>query len=223
MSVDEGLLFRFAIGMILGGLLYIFGMSAVSGSMIFGLWGWAILAGVVGMIPGLLFFPWIASPVGPGLWILSAPIARVFLTISQYIRGAGVLVKRASGEYEIGTYLPERELVQLTDRKLAVDGKQTRWGLFGKKRFGITWEPGTDLHERIKRDDTPTDGGGWPVNMGAAHRFLEGTNDADAITRTEEKAKAKYGGGDKTLSDLTMVALIVMMLLLGSLTSYMML
>lgn len=190
--------------------------------MIGGMWGWAVVALLIGFIPGLLFFPWLASPIGPGLWRLSPPMARIFMTVSQYIRGAGVLVKRASGEYEIGTFLPNRDAVKLSNTVLPIDAKETRWGLFGKKPFGITWEPGTDFHERIQRDDPAANGGGYPINMGAAHRYLRGANNADAITRTEEKAKANYGGGSKALGDMTMAILIGAMLLMGSLTAFFM-
>jgi hypothetical protein len=200
--------------------------------MIGGLWGWAVIALLVGFIPGILFFPWVASPLGPGLWKLSPIMSRIFLTLSQFIRdtespqmGAGVLVKRSTNEYEIGTYLGNG-LIQLSDRSIAVDTDRLRWGLFGKKPFGLTWEPGTDLHERIMPEDGEVieDGdGGWPVNIGAAHRYLRGTNDADAITRTESKSKAKYAGGADALGDMTMAILIGAMLLLGSLTTFLML
>lgn len=88
----------------------------------------------------------------------------------------------------------------------------------------MTWEPGTEVHERIAVGETyHTDGGGYPVNMGALHRFLRGTNDADAISRTEEKAKAEHGGGSNGLSDLTMAVLVAAMVVMGSLTTWLML
>lgn len=188
-----------------------------------GVLGWALVAMVIAFIPGFALFPWLASPFGPGLWKLSTPFARVFFVLSQVIRKAGVLVKRKTGEYEIGTYLPKRDAVQLEDKKLGIDSEKLRWGLFGKRKFGITWEPGTDLHQRIMRDESATDGGGWPVNIGAAHRYMRGANDPDAITRAEEKYKAEFGLGSEAMSDLTMAVLIIVMLLLGSVTTWFML
>lgn len=200
--------------------------------MALGLWAQAAIGLLAGFIPGFLLFLWLASPFAPGLWKLTEPLTRVFMTVSQFIRGAGVLVHRATGEYEIGTYIPEADggpAVQLSDRVLSLDAESIRWGLFGKKRFGITWEPGTEFHERISAGpDAVADGGeewfggGLPVDMGAAHRFLEGVNDADAISRTEEHAKAKYGGGSDVLSDKAMAGLITLMLVLGSATGFMM-
>lgn len=187
--------------------------------MIGGIWLWAIVGLVAGVIPGILLFPWLASPFGPPLWKVATPFSRIFLTVSQFIRGRGVLVKRSKGSYEIGTYLPDQEAVQLTDGTMDITADTTRWGLFGKKAFGVTWEPGTDLHNRIAQDNA-TDGGGLAVNMGAAHRTLKGANEADPISRTEESAKAEHGGGDEALGDKAMVALIIMMLLLGSFTSW---
>lgn len=180
------------------------------------------IALLVGFIPGLLLFHWLASPFGPGIPLMGEAFARIFMTVSQVIRDAGVLVKRASGEYEIGTYIPERGQVMLTDGTMPIDEDSTRWSLFGKRKFGITWEPGTDLHNRIARD-VETDGGELPINMGAAHRYMRGVNDSDAITRTENKAKAEYGGGSDQLSDLTMALLVGLMLLLGSMTTWLML
>lgn len=192
--------------------------------MIGGMWGYAAIGLLAGIIPGLLLFPWLASPFNliPYFSKIAAPFTRVFLTVSQFIRGAGVLVKRSNGSYEIGTYLPDKEVVQLSDRTMALDAEQTRWGLFGKKAFGVTWESGTDLHNRIARDEA-TDGGELAIDMGAAHRAMEGSNDADAISRTEEKAKAEHGGGDETLGDKAMVGLLILMVLLGSFTSWFML
>lgn len=182
----------------------------------------AVIVMVVGIIPGLFLFPALASPFVPaGLWILSTPFAKVFHTIAQVIRGAGVLVKRKSGVYETGIYDADREQVYLGDRWLDVDTDRLRWALFGKRRFGVTWEEGTDFHDRIRRDADGTEG--VAVNMGAAHRFLRGTNDADAITRTEEASKANYGGGDEELSFLVMAALLLFSAMLGSFTSYVML
>lgn len=191
--------------------------------MIGGLWGWAAVALLIGFIPGITLFPWLASPVGPGLWVISTPFARIFFTVSQIIRGAGVLTKLRSNRYEIGLYDPDGEQIYVADRRLDIDAEDIKWGLFGKRPFGLTWEPGTDFHERVKRDEAATDGGGLPVNMAAAHRYLRGANDSDAISRTEDKAKANYGGGDTGFSDTKMAVFIVIMLLLGSFTAFFML
>ncbi|MGK7297337.1 MAG: hypothetical protein ACNS61_16190, partial [Candidatus Wenzhouxiangella sp. M2_3B_020] len=179
--------------------------------------------------PGLLLFEFLASPFAPGLWKLTEPLARVFMTVSQFLRGKGVLVKRAAGHYEIGTYVPPEDggpAVQLSDSVLELDGNQLRWGLFGRKAFGITWEPGTPFHERIAAaDPLVADGGddeGLRVNVCAADRLLEGVNDDDGITRTEEHAKAEYGGGQDVLSDKVMAGLIALMLVLGSASAYLM-
>jgi hypothetical protein len=200
-----------------------------------GVWEQAAIGLLIGMIPGLLLFEWLASPFSPGLWVLSEPFTRIFLTVSQFIRGRGVLTKRTTGEYEIGTYIPEDDkhgpAVRVSDSVIPVDPDNIRWGLFGKKPFGITWEPGTDLHERIAPTDGPdplepiTDGGdedGHKVNMAAAHRYLKGSNDPDAIDRTVEHAKAEYGGGSDAISDKAMAGLIIVMLILGSVTGYLM-
>lgn len=181
----------------------------------------AAVAMVIGIVPGLVMFPALASPFVPvGLWVLRTPFAKVFHTLAQVIRGQGVLVKRADGRYETGIYDPEREQVCLGDTWLDVDSERLRWALFGKRPFGVTWEPGTDLHERIRREG---DGPGLAVNMGALHRFLRGANEADAITRTEEASKANYGGGDEEIGFLVMSVLVLLSAILGSLTSYIML
>lgn len=187
------------------------------------LWILAIIALLIGFLPGATLFPWLASPFGPGLWILSEPFARIHLTISQFIRrDGGVLVKRESDDYEIGTYLPDAGEVVLSDTRLPVDPDDISWGLFGKRPFGMTWEPGTTLHKRITREADPDEGAGLPVNIGAAHRFVEGANDADVITRTENKAKAEYGGGNQGLSGLVMAVLVGAMLVMGSFTAWFM-
>ncbi len=157
--------------------------------------------------------------------MLDEPFARIHLTISQFIRRAGVLVKRASNDYELGTYLPDSEEVLLSDTRLPVDADQTSWGLFGKRKFGVTWEFGTDLHRRITPADeaVATDGGGdRTVNVAAAHRYFRGANDADVISRTEESAEAEYGGGEE-LSTTVMGLLVALMLFLGSMTTWLML
>jgi hypothetical protein len=152
------------------------------------------------------------------------------LTVSQFIRGNGVLVKTRDGTYEIGTYVPENKAdgpaVQLSDRQIEIDPHRIEWGLFGKKPFGLTWEPGTPLHERVSgtqtRGETLADGGfnTLNINMAAVHRYLRGSNESDAIDRTEEHAKAEHGGGDQGIPDKYMALAITMMLLLGSLTGY---
>lgn len=188
------------------------------------IWIIAAIALLAGFVPGLLLFPWLASPLGPGLWKLSTPFTRIFLTVSQFIRKRGVLVKVKEGYYEIGTYDDDESHVILSDRTVPVNSDELRWGLFGKRPFGITWQSGTELHKRIATgEELSADGGGYSVDMGALHRYLRGANDADAITRTEEKAKAEHGLGKEQLSDLVMGVLIGVMLLLGSLTTYIML
>jgi hypothetical protein len=185
-------------------------------------WTWALVAFLIGVLPGLFFFPWIRSPFAPGLWKLSTPMARVLLTVAQFLRGRGIMVKRANGRYEIGKYDEENQEAILSDKRVPVDPERTKWGLFGKKPFGITWEKGTDLHNRVS-ENVETDGGdgdGEYINMAAVHRILRGANDADAITRTEEHAKAEYGGGTSGISDLGMAILIMVMLLLGSATAW---
>lgn len=197
------------------------------------LWKVAYIALVVGFVPGLLLFPWIASPFAPGLWVLSDAVTRIHFTISQIIRKAGVLVKRSSNEYEHATYLPDDDAALCADgTKVPIDDDRTSWGLFGKRRLGLTWEPGTDLHERVRANrrnggdaESVTDGGEdeLALNMGAAHRYFEGANDADVISRTEEKAEAEHGGGGDELSGLAMAMLIAFMLFLGSMTTFLML
>lgn len=195
-----------------------------------GIWTQAIVGLLVGSLFGLMLFPWLASPFGPSLWKLSTPFTRIFLTVSQFIRGNGVLVKTRDGTYEIGTYIPEEQetgpAVQLSNRTVEIDPDRIQWGLFGKKPFGLTWEPGTPLHTRVSdgqtQDVTATDGGFSPlnINMAAVHRYLRGANESDAIDRTEEHAKAEFGGGDTGFSDKLMAGMIMLMLILGSLTSY---
>lgn len=190
------------------------------------LWMLAAIGLAVGFVPGLIMFPWFASPIPPGLWKLSTPFTRIFLTVSQFLRQRGVLVKTKEGYYEHGTYIEENGHARavLSDRTVPLDKDKLHWGLFGKKPFTVTWEPGTELHERIRVDSPDVaDGGGYTVDMGAAHRILRGVNDGDAITRTEEKAKAEYGGGSDSLGDLTMMLLIGFMAVLGSLTTWFML
>jgi len=188
-----------------------------------------LIAMLIGILPGLLLFEWIASPFGPSLWVLTTPFTRVFLTLSQFIRGKGVLVKRESGEYEIGTYVNPADAesyIQLSDTTLPVDADNLVWGLFGKRDFGMTWEPGTDLHDLIAGDTDPLaypDGGEMTINMAALHRYLDGTNEADAITRTEEHSKAEYGGGSDGISEKAMAGLVILMILMGTMTSYFML
>lgn len=181
----------------------------------------AAVALVLGLLPGLLLFPAAASPFAPGLWVLNAPFARIFHTIAQVIRGQGVLVKRKSGTYEAGQYDPEREQVFLSDGWHNVNAERTTWALFGKRPFGVTWEEGTDLHERVAREGDGEDG--LPINMGAVHRYLRGANEADAISRTEQAAAAEYGGGDDGISTILMAVLIGAMAVMGSLTTYVML
>lgn len=191
--------------------------------MIGGIWMQAAIATLAGLIPGLLLFEWAASPFG-GLWKASPMFSRLILTVSQFLRGTGVLVKRASGRYELGTYLEEEGRVQLKGETLPVEEGRTSWGLFGRKRLGVTWEPGTDLHERAMVDegDASADGGGWTINMAAVHRYLEGTNDSDAITRTEEHSKAEHDGNDQGISQLVMALLVMVNMLLGAATAWFM-
>lgn len=189
------------------------------------MWTVAYFATIAGLVPGVLLFPWVTSPFGPGLLFLDEPFARIHFTISQFIRRAGVLVKRASNDYELGTYLPETNEVLLSDRRLPVDDEKLSWGLFGKRKFGVTWEFGTDLHRRITPADESmlTDGGGErTVNVAAGHRYFRGSNDADVISRTEEAAEAEYGGGEE-LSTTVMGLLVGLMLFLGSMTTWLML
>ena len=190
-------------------------------------WIQALIAVLVGLVPGFTLFLWLASPFSPGVWIFREPFARIFMTVSQFIRGKGVLVKTRDDKYRIGTYAKDEyddPVAVVGDREIPLDGEHLVWGLFGKKPFGVTWEEGTSLHQRIEEHgDAMTDGGdGLPINIAAAHRYLEGTNDADAITRTEEHAKAEYGGGDTALTDKQMAGLIALMMLLGSVTSFFM-
>lgn len=195
------------------------------------IWGIALIAMVLGFIPGILLFPWVTSPFGPGLWVLSGPFARIHYTISQVIRRQGVLVKRASDEYEHATYLPDEEVALCADgTRISIDEGRTTWGWFGKRRLGVTWEFGTSFYDRITaapEDDSgeaAADGsGGRRVSLNAAHRMLRGVNEADVISRTEEKAEAEYGGGGSELGGLTMAMLVALMLLLGSFTTFFML
>jgi len=175
----------------------------------------ALIGLAVGFLPGVLLFPWLASPFGPGLSILSEPFVRIHLTISQVIRRAGVLVKRQSGEYEFGTYLDDGTVV-LSDARLEIDDEKTNWGLFGKRPLGLTWEEGTPFHRRIK---THVDDAEVGVNMAAAHRYLRGSNHGNAIFRTEEKAEAEHGGGGDGITGVTMALLVGLMLVLGTLTA----
>jgi hypothetical protein len=184
------------------------------------LWLLAIVGLLLGLLPGLAMMPLFASPLFPmGLWVLSDPFARIQLTISQVIRrDGGVLVKRAAGRYEIGTYLPESDEVLLEDTRIKIDASKLNWGLFGKRRFAATWEEGTDVHEQIRVDDDSADDE-IKVNMGALHRMFQGSNNADVISRTEEQAEAEYGGGDQGISETAMAVLVAVMLVLGALTT----
>jgi hypothetical protein len=192
-------------------------------------WAVAYFALIIGAIPGLTLFPWITSPFGPGLWMLSEPFARIHLTISQFIRRVGVLVKRASNNYEIGVYLEDEQEAVMSDGRVPIDEERTSWGLFGKRKFGVTASKDTDFYQRVRCDTTGVgvvaDGGEdvFAVNMAAVHRYFEGANDSDAISRTEEKAEAEYGGGSEELSGTAMGLLIGLMLLMGSMTTYVML
>lgn len=193
------------------------------------MWTVAYFALIVGLIPGLTLFPWITSPFGPGMWMLSEPFARIHLTISQFIRRVGILVKRQSNNYEIGIYLEDEGEAVMSDGRVPIDEERTSWGLFGKRKFGVTASKDTDFYQRVRsdtdQDAAVTDGGedGFAVNMAAVHRYFEGANDSDAISRTEEKAEAEYGGGSEELSGTAMGLLIGLMLLMGSMTTYMML
>lgn len=189
------------------------------------MWTVAYFATIAGLVPGVLLFPWVTSPFGPGLLMLDEPFARIHFTISQFIRRAGVLVKRASNGYELGTYLPDSQEVLLSDTRVPIDDDQLSWGLFGKRKFGVTWEFGTDLHRRIAPADesVATDGGAErTVNVAAAQRYFRGVNEADVISRTEEAAEAEYGGGTE-LSTGMMGLLVGLMLFLGSMTTWLML
>jgi len=203
------------------------------------LWRYGLLAFGLGVLPALAFFPWITSPFSPGLWVLSAPFARIHLTLSQVIRKAGVLVKRSSNNYELATYDADSEEAVVSDGRVPIDESSTRWGLFGKRKLGLTWELGTDIHERIRAGEpedapavsngatpreTAADGrGSVPVSLNAAHRLFRGVNEAETITRTKEQAEAEHGGGEDGLDGLMMAGLVMMMLLLGSATTYFML
>lgn len=193
------------------------------------IWMQAAIAVFVGLIPGLTLFIWLASPFGPPTWVLTEPFTRIFMTVSQFLRGKGVLVKCRDDKYRLGMYTEtdRGDPVALVEgREIPLDEDSLVWGLFGKKPFGVTWEAGTSLHQRIRADadgEAMTDGGeGLAVNIAAAHRYFEGCNDADAISRTEEHAKAEYGGGETALSDKQMAGLIALMMLLGSVTSWFM-
>jgi hypothetical protein len=158
------------------------------------------------------------------------------MTISQVIRGRGAIVRRQDGSYEHGTYDPKRSCVQLSDTTVPVDNNDLSWGLFGKRPLTLTWEAGTDIHERVRTDSTEpglvpvTDGGAHrlrdrdlEIDMGAAHRLLRGVNESDEISRTEEKAEAEYGGAGDDLDGVLMGVLVGVMLVLGTLTTFMML
>jgi len=182
---------------------------------------YAGIAMVVGLGFGLALFPWAMSPMpGPGFKYAGGMFARIFHTIAQVIRGEGVLVKRNDNTYEIGQYDDDRGQVRVSDTWLDIDADKTRWGLFGKRPFGLTWEQGTDLHERVQREDSddPHD-----INMGAVHRFLQGTNEAEDLHRAEDKAEAEYSGGSQGLSQLMMAVLIMFMVLMGAITTWFML
>jgi len=185
--------------------------------------GIGLIAMVIGLIPGFLLFEWLASPFGPGLWVLATPFARIFLTVGQFARsttGPGVLVKRKSGKYEIGTCDLDRGVIVLSDSELEFDQDEVIWNLFGKKDFGITWEAGTDFHNRIMRAPAASsDGGAYPINMAAAHRLLRGGNEIEAINRTESHAEAEYDGNSAGISQWGMAGLIMVMLILGTATA----
>jgi len=174
---------------------------------------WIVVSLLIGLIPGLLFFEWAASPFGMGIPLMNTNFARIFLTLSQFLRGRGVLVKRNTGRYEIGTFMPEENAVALSDGVLDVSDKDLRWRIFGKKPFAVTWEEGTDLHELAMGDDP------HEINMAAIHRHLEGSNNDDAINRTEEHSKAEYGGGEQPISSKVMIGLIIFLMILGVLTA----
>jgi len=183
-----------------------------------------VFAGVamlIGIGLGLALFPWAVSPMpGPGFKYAGGLFARIFHTIAQIIRGKGVLVKRRWNTYEIGRYDDDREQVRLSDGWFDIDSDRLSWGLFGKRPFGVTWEEGTDLHQRVQREDSddPHD-----INMGAVHRYLQGANEGDDIERAKEKAEAEYSGGSQGLSQLMMAVLIILMVLLGAFTTWFML
>lgn len=209
------------------GLSALLGVLVLAAVVVFApfLWTVAVFATIAGFLPGVLLFPWVTSPFGPGLLVLDEPFARIHFTISQFIRRAGVLVKRASNDYEFGTYLPESDEVLLSDTRLPIDSEQASWGLFGKRKFGVTWELGTDLHRRItpSGEQMAADGGDErTVNVAAAHRYFRGGNESDVISRTEESAEAEYGGGEE-LSTGMMGLLVGLMLFLGSMTTFLML
>lgn len=188
-------------------------------------WVIAIIAMLAGIVPGITFIMWWASPFAPGAWKAAAPVARLLMTLSQYIRGKGILVKLQDDTYRIGTYVEEEDggpAVAVDNRQIELDSDEITWRLFGRKPFGVTWEPGTRLHKIIRRDNAATDGGGLPINAGTFHRHFEGANSSTAIDRTEEHAKAEYGGGSEKLSDIVMAVLIIFMLLLGTVTSWLM-
>lgn len=189
-----------------------------------GMWTQAAIGLLIGLLPGLTLFIWLASPFGPSIPYLNTVFARVLLTVSQFIRGNGVLVKRKNGNYEIGTFVDDEAepYIQATNAEIPVDPDNLTWGLFGKKDFGITWEPGTELHQRMQVTDPLADGGkrGYEVNMAAAHRYLEGTNEMASIERTEEHAEAQFGGGNQGFGTKMKIAYVIVMLLLGILTTF---
>lgn len=189
-----------------------------------GLWTQAAIGLLVGLLPGLLLLKFLASPLCPRIPILSTILARVLLTVSQFIRGQGVLVKRDTGEYEIGTYVNDidgKSAVKVSDKLIKVDSNSLTWGLFGKKNFGLTWEPGTELHQRMRTGERKTDGGkGYEINMAAAHRYLKGSNESQAIDRTKEHAEAQFGGGNQGLGTKLKIAYVVLMLILGVATTF---
>jgi len=171
-----------------------------------------LIALFVGLLPGLFFFEWAASPFGPGIPLMNTNFGRLFLTLSQFLRGRGVLVKRNTGRYELGTFIPETNAVQLSDRTLSVSEKDLRWRIFGKKPFAVTWEEETDIHELAMEDS-------HDINMGAVHRHLEGSNDDDAINRTEEHSKAEFGGGEQEIPQKIMIGLIILLMMMGVITA----
>lgn len=190
-----------------------------------GIWTQAIIGLLLGIIPGVTVILWMASPFGPTIPFLSTALARVLLTVSQFIRGKGVLVKRETGEFEIGTYVedsPNGAIVRVSDDIIEVDPERLTWGLFGKKDFGLTWELGTELHQRMQTQDPLADGGvlGYEVNMAALHRYLRGTNEQGPIDRTEEHAEAQYGDGDHGFGTKMKIAYVVLMLILGIATTW---
>ena len=176
----------------------------------------AIIPMLIGILLGLGLFPLFASPFGPGLWKAAPLFSRIFHTVAQVIRKQGVLVKRAANHYELGIYDDGNVYLNGGWHDDMIDTEKTRWALFGKRPLGVAWELGTDLHRQVSDPDSH-----HTIDMGAVHRYLRGTNDADAITRTEEKAKAQYGGGSEGFSDLQMVGLMVLMVILGFATTFM--